>query len=183
MREKFKQYKTQTVKREYIKPVDYNPRKIEEENLLALQTSIDEFGLVEPLIWNKRTGNLISGHQRLKILDGENAQNIECIVVNLSMSKEKLLNIQMNNEKTQGEWDYEKLNNQLLELAETEEELLEQLKINELMAIEKIIKETNNDEIEFTKFYVLVKCNSETEQKKTIEKLIKEGYDVEARQM
>lgn len=53
-----------------IIPAEYNPRvKLTETDFeyKALKSSIDEFGLVVPLIVNKRTGNLVSGHQRLNI--------------------------------------------------------------------------------------------------------------------
>ena len=34
---------------------DYNPRYIEEQNLRGLRKSIDEFGLVQPIVYNKKT--------------------------------------------------------------------------------------------------------------------------------
>ena len=63
--------KIQTIAVSKINPAVYNPRKdlkpddIEYKQLLR---SIDEFGYVQPLVWNKQTGNLVGGHQRLKIL-------------------------------------------------------------------------------------------------------------------
>jgi len=55
-----------------INPAPYNPRKDlrpgdpEYENI---KQSILEFDMVEPLVWNKQTGNLVGGHQRLKVLE------------------------------------------------------------------------------------------------------------------
>lgn len=48
-----------------------------------------EFDLVEPLVWNKRTGNLVGGHQRLKILKEQGRTEVEVSVVDLSPIKEK----------------------------------------------------------------------------------------------
>ena len=38
-----------------LTPADYNPRTISEAALKGLAASIDRFGLVQPIIWNKRT--------------------------------------------------------------------------------------------------------------------------------
>ena len=54
-----------------INPAKYNPRidlKPGDPEYDKLKKSLEEFDLVEPLIWNKRSSNLIGGHQRLKIL-------------------------------------------------------------------------------------------------------------------
>ena len=53
-----------------ISPAFYNPRKDlkpGDPEYAKLLRSIDEFGCVEPLVWNKRTGNLVGGHQRRAI--------------------------------------------------------------------------------------------------------------------
>jgi DNA modification methylase len=93
-----------------IKPAAYNPRKslqpgdTEYEKLLR---SIDEFDCVEPLVWNRRTGNLVGGHQRLKILAARGDTEVLCSVVDLSPQREKALNLALN--KISGSWDDEKL--------------------------------------------------------------------------
>ena len=93
-----------------IKPATYNPRKdlqpgdTEYEKLLK---SIDKFDCVELLIWNRRTGNLVSGHQRLKILLARGDTDVTCSVVDLPLEKEKALNIALN--KISGDWQNDKL--------------------------------------------------------------------------
>jgi DNA modification methylase len=62
---------------------------------------------VEPVIWNGKTGNVVGGHQRLKVLVDLGQTEIDCVVVNLDQQKEKALNIALN--KIQGEWDETKL--------------------------------------------------------------------------
>ena len=49
----------------------YNPRKDlkpGDREYEKLKRSIAEFGYVEPVIWNKTTGRVVGGHQRLKVL-------------------------------------------------------------------------------------------------------------------
>ncbi|WP_338011188.1 hypothetical protein [Paenibacillus alvei] len=36
-----------------------------------LRRSIEEFGYIDPIVWNERTGNMVGGHQRYKILVNE----------------------------------------------------------------------------------------------------------------
>ena len=101
-----------------ISPAAYNPRKvlkpgdIEFENL---KKSISSFGLVEPLVWNKRTGNLVGGHQRLRVLIEQGAVEVEVSVVDLPLDKEKALNLALN--KIQGDWDEDKLSALVEELS------------------------------------------------------------------
>lgn len=105
-----KQANIQKVSIDKINPAPYNPRitlKPSDPAYEKLKQSIEKFGLVEPLIWNKRTGNLVSGHQRLAILKKEGAKEVQVSVVNLSDSDEKALNMAMN--KISGEWDHEAL--------------------------------------------------------------------------
>ncbi len=89
-----------------INPAKYNPRqdlKPGDPEYEKLKRSITEYGYVEPIIWNKRTGNIVSGHQRYKILAGQGYKKIDCVVVDLDDSKEKALNVTMN--KVSGTWD------------------------------------------------------------------------------
>ena len=54
-----------------VKPAAYNPRrqlKPGEKEYEALKASISRWSLVEPLVVNLRTGNLVGGHQRYNVL-------------------------------------------------------------------------------------------------------------------
>jgi ParB-like chromosome segregation protein Spo0J len=100
-----------------INPAPYNPRKDlkpGDSEYEKLKRSIDEFDLVEPLVWNETTGNLVGGHQRLKILVDRGDKEVEVSVVHLDDEHEKALNIALN--KIQGDWDYTKLKDLLEEL-------------------------------------------------------------------
>lgn len=100
-----------------IKPAKYNPRITLTEldfEYQALKTSIDKFGMVVPLIINKRTGTLISGHQRWNILLKNGVEQTEVVIVDMELEKEKALCIAMN--KIEGQWDYGNLTDILEEL-------------------------------------------------------------------
>ena len=51
-----------------LAPAPYNPRDIDPAALEGLQSSLERFGDLSGLTWNKRTGHLVAGHQRLKAL-------------------------------------------------------------------------------------------------------------------
>lgn len=108
-----------TLKAAEIKAADYNPRKDlqpEDTEYKKLRRSIEEFGYVEPIIWNERTGNVVGGHQRLKVLLEQGAQEIDCVVLSLDDKDEKILNVLLN--KVKGRWDIGKLADLLQELDE-----------------------------------------------------------------
>jgi len=51
-----------------LKPSNYNPRKISDKKLSMLGKAMREFGDLSGIIFNRTTGNLIGGHQRIKHL-------------------------------------------------------------------------------------------------------------------
>ena len=70
-----------------INPAIYNARldlKPGDPDYEKLKNSIDTFGYVDPIIWNEKTGNLVGGHQRFKILVAQGLKEIEASVVNLN---------------------------------------------------------------------------------------------------
>lgn len=100
-----------------LKAAEYNPRKDlrpGDAEYEKLKRSIQEFGYVEPVIWNKRTGTVVGGHQRLKVMKDLGYEEVDCVVVDLDEKKEKALNIALN--KISGEWDNDLLANLLKDL-------------------------------------------------------------------
>ena len=100
-----------------LNPAKYNPRKDlkpGEKEYDRLRRSIEEFGYVEPVIYNNLTGNVVGGHQRLKVLLDLGHTEIDCVVVELDNEREKALNIALN--KISGDWDMPKLKDLLEEL-------------------------------------------------------------------
>ena len=90
-----------------LKEAPYNPRKISKSELEKLKNSIDKWGYVEPIIWNQRTGFVVGGNQRLKVLKEMGFQEVNVVVVDLSPEEEKALNLALN--KISGDWDMDKL--------------------------------------------------------------------------
>ena len=110
---------------EDIKPAEYNPRvrltEVDHE-YKALRASIDEFGLVVPLIVNERTGTLVSGHQRLNVMLAEGVEETEVVIVDMEPEREKALCIALN--KISGQWDYGALADILEELRDSPVDIL-----------------------------------------------------------
>ena len=100
-----------------LKPAEYNPRKDlkpGDAEYEKLKRSIEQFGYVEPVIWNKATGRVVGGHQRLKVLVDSGLTEVDCVVIELSEEKEKALNVALN--KISGEWNTDKLAMLILDL-------------------------------------------------------------------
>lgn len=75
-----------------VKPAAYNPRrqlKPGEKEYEALKASISRWSLVEPLVVNLRTGNLVGGHQRYNVLLDLGHTEAEAAVVDLDEKQEK----------------------------------------------------------------------------------------------
>jgi ParB-like chromosome segregation protein Spo0J len=101
-------FETKKISRSAISLADYNPRTISVEAKKKLKKSLKEFGLVEPLVWNERTGRLVSGHQRLSILDEDaKGKDYEITVARIDVDEktEKKINVYINNQSAMGEFD------------------------------------------------------------------------------
>lgn len=111
---KYQHYDTETISRDMIKNAPYNPRIMDEKAKKRLRANIAKHGLVAALTWNKRTGNLVGGHQRLEQLDAlekTKDYDLTVCVVDVDEREEAALNVQLNNPSMQGEWDLDKLAN------------------------------------------------------------------------
>ena len=116
---------TENIKITEIVPAEYNPRLISEKEYQDLQRSIENFGLVDPIIINLKNNRIIGGHQRYDILFDkylEFGENENLLLIKLgdigwafpedslqvqSEDHEKALNIALN--KITGDWDNPKL--------------------------------------------------------------------------
>lgn len=87
-----------------LDPAPYNPRTISPVALEGLRHSVERFGLVEPIVWNKRSGNVVGGHQRLKVLQGLGETETQVVVVDLDDTEEKALNVALNNPAIAGDF-------------------------------------------------------------------------------
>lgn len=116
---KHQKFEMRVIDRREIKLADYNPRTISPDARKRLKATLREVGLIQPLIWNQQTGVLVSGHQRLSVLDelehytpgGERSYTLEVAVVDLDERQERRMNVFLNNQSAMGEFDLEALNN------------------------------------------------------------------------
>jgi DNA modification methylase len=90
-------------------PAPYNPRQSTAKQEKHLKESLQKFGLVEPIIFNKQTGYIVGGHFRVRELKKLGINEIECVIVDLNEADEKELNIRLN--ANTGSWDWDTLAN------------------------------------------------------------------------
>lgn len=115
---KYQKFKIETIDRSLLKSAPYNPRVIDASAKKKLKEKLKKVGLVETIVWNKLSGNVVSGHQRLAILDDLNGNQdyaLTVSVVEVNDKTEKELNVFLNNTNAMGNYDY-----QLLESLTTE---------------------------------------------------------------
>jgi hypothetical protein len=105
---------------EDLKPSPDNPRTIDDHARKGLRYSLDEFGNISGITWNKRSGHLVAGHQRIAILSEQGAKlvgdetgpYIETIggerfpirVVDWGEDKEIEAKLAANNQEIAGRW-------------------------------------------------------------------------------
>jgi hypothetical protein len=190
-----KQIETRTIKRSQIHKAPYNPRTITEERRKKLRDSLEEFGLAGDFVWNELTGNLVAGHQRITILDEENAKDypasetfslagdydVTVKVVNLPLEKEKILNLKLNSEEIGGVWDDGLLN-----------DLFKDIKLNTDLDLRTLImgapaekksrKKKEKTSVPGEAVYELViKCNGVDHQRVLFDRFMIEGLDCKSR--
>lgn len=196
---KFQAFETVTIHRGLLKNAPYNPRIMDEDSLKRLKKVVKKIGLIEPPVWNKRSGNIVGGHQRLKILDSLNrSENYSLTVAQIDINdKEEVeANIALNNPSMQGEFDIEALaelqenhNINFLDLGFTDSDidLLFDGEMSKLLedsdgvskakdTLTEIKKERKNASKQFKEnnsgdFYFVVVCESEKDKTAILKKL------------
>jgi len=105
---KLETYEIMKVNRQDIHGSDYNPRKIGEAARKKLKAGLKKHGLVQPIVVNKSTMNVVSGHQRLSILDDilkKPDYELTIALIDVDEKDEVALNVSLNNQALMGEWD------------------------------------------------------------------------------
>jgi hypothetical protein len=121
---------------EDLKPADYNPRTMSDRARAGLSNSIDSFGLVQPIIWNKRTGRVVGGHQRLYDLIAKGATDTDVVEVDIPEIKEKALNIALNHSGISGDFEQGKLQQLLQEIGNQAPQLMEDTNLVDLLRVD-----------------------------------------------
>ena len=85
-------------------PAGYNPRKMSPAAMAGLKASLEKFGELGGIVFNRRLGRLAGGHQRVKALVACGETHADVRVVDLDESDEKALNLTLNNPAIGGDW-------------------------------------------------------------------------------
>jgi ParB-like chromosome segregation protein Spo0J len=100
------------IDRSQIQNADYNPRTITDAAKRRLRAGIKKLGLLQPIVWNRRTGNIVGGHQRIAIVDkleGGKPYRLTVAAVDLNEKQEREANLLLNNAAAMGEFDLSRL--------------------------------------------------------------------------
>ena len=136
-----------------LQPDPENPRSITPEALAGLQESLASFGDLSGITWNRRTGQLVCGHQRLDalrqkygkqltldpgqgvgataVLRTKDGKGFPVRVVDWEPAKQRMANLAANNPHIAGEFT-DAAQAQLAGLLAEEEELFKSLRLDEL---------------------------------------------------
>ncbi|MDD5449653.1 MAG: DNA methyltransferase [Candidatus Omnitrophica bacterium] len=93
-----------TLKLHSIKPNPENPREIDKEAIDGLSESLSRFGYVDLIVVNKRNMEIVSGHQRYKVLTAQGVEEAACILVDVDRKEQDLMAITLNNQNITGYW-------------------------------------------------------------------------------
>lgn len=164
-----------------IHPDPSNPRSISKEALDGLRASIEEFGVVEQLVWNEQTGQIVGGHQRwviIELLREKGVTAVPCSVVNLSPEGQMLLNLALNNLAIQGKFT-DDVSDLVKQIEEQNAALVQQLRLDTL----KLTRETRGSttsQMGALEYRVIVDCTGEQHQVELLERFEKEGLPCRA---
>jgi len=93
-----------------LNPAEYNPRQLTDKQYKQLKKSLKTFGCVEPVVINSnpmRRDVIIGGHQRCKVWADLGNKTIPTVEVELDEAGEMELNVRLN--KNTGEFDFDVL--------------------------------------------------------------------------
>lgn len=122
---KYQRFESVRVWRHELHPHPKNPREIGKKQAQRLRGKVKEVGLVQPLIWNRRSGYLVGGHQRLDVIDRlekydprtwENDYQIDVSACELSDQQEHEMLVFLNNPSASGTFNLDLLADLNLEI-------------------------------------------------------------------
>ena len=141
-----KSWRIRKVKLVDVKMNPNNPRSIGREALEGLRESIDRFGYVEPIVWNKTTRHIIGGHQRYVILVENGVEEAIMVVAEMSPEDELAATISLNNPEIEGHWT-DSVVDLLHQLEMADGNLFSNLRMDTLMSsLEKTPSETGQSD-------------------------------------
>ncbi len=117
---KYQSASVELVWRSTLKEHPLNPRKLSAAAQKKLRASVKEIGVMDTPVFNRQTGNIVGGHQRLHTIDFlekfavtedgvKNDYQVEVSVVDMTPEQEAKALVRLNNQNLQGSWDAELL--------------------------------------------------------------------------
>lgn len=110
---RFQRGVVERLSRKTIQGAEYNPRTISAEARRRLRENIAKVGLLGPaVVVNRTTGRILSGHQRIAVLDTLEKRDdyeLDCTVVEMTEQEEREQNVFMNATGAQGDFDVSRL--------------------------------------------------------------------------
>lgn len=159
-----------------LRPSKYNPRRISKEAAAGLDESVGKFGLVEPIVWNRRTKRVVGGHRRLESLKRRGVKITDVRVVDLPELEEKALNLALNSPEIQGEFTPE-IAGILEEIRVGIPEIVEPLRLADIEI--PSAKDGNGsksaENLPPTRFSIIVECRDKAQQEALLERFKGEG--------
>ncbi|MCH7720385.1 MAG: hypothetical protein IH988_05270 [Planctomycetes bacterium] len=184
------------MKLEDLRAAPYNPREMDDAALTGLSVSLDEFGDISGVVFNRRLGYLVCGHQRLEALKRRFGDRLELQgtnsapvlvtpdgrrypirVVDWDEAMSKAANVAANSEHLAGRWS-NSLDEVLDDLEVELPDLSKALRFPELHERRKADDPAApaDTSVSISESYqVVVECESETDQQELYERLTEEG--------
>jgi hypothetical protein len=172
-------WKPRDVHRRQLKNAPYNPRTIDEVGKAKLRKSLEEFGLVQPPVWNETTGNLVGGHQRVADIDaveGTDDYQLTVAVVNMDATREKALNVILNSPEVGGRFDDNLLKRLMIDVeGALNFDLNDFVAKQETKARDAVRKATPKPKPIDATYEVVIECKDEEHQRRVFELVIAQG--------
>lgn len=151
-----------------------NARKHGVKNLLAIKSSIEKFGAVEPLVVRRANRQIIGGNGRYEVLKDLGHTEVEVVFLDISYKKAEALGVILNQTSTLAEWNMDILLEKL-------DDIKIDFNLKDFGFDESLLdKEPPKKEeagIDYKNIYeVVIECASETEQETTYNDLTQRGY-------
>lgn len=112
---------------------DYNPRTISPKAAAALKTSLQRFGLAQPIVVNRKNNVVVGGEQRARAALALGWTDVPVAWVNLDPAQEKAMNVALNSLEMQGEFDQIKLREMIDAICVTDADLAGDLLLTDLV--------------------------------------------------
>ena len=156
---------------EKIKPYGKNPRRISGAAVDAVKESIENFGMVQPIVVDKKMV-IIIGHTRILALKELGYKKVPVLVADkLAPQKVKALRIADNKTGELSLWDSNLLKEELLGLS-NEFTGFDQNEINKMF--DSVIHDDLSDD-DNEQFSIIINCKSEKDQSKLYSEFVDRG--------